>query len=74
MVHHAWGARNEEPILECADLSALWFGCDLSQPDRAHWVRTRRQAAADQSADRSAHSKKSVLRCVKIFAKREWLL
>jgi len=36
-------------ILECADLSALWFGCDLSQPAYIEFTvaGTWRQAAAD---------------------------
>ncbi|MEO8434409.1 MAG: SpoIID/LytB domain-containing protein [Pyrinomonadaceae bacterium] len=44
-------------ILECADLSALSPGCDLTQPFSASTGATRRQAAAGQSGDRSPHSK-----------------
>jgi ankyrin repeat protein len=48
-------------LLECADRSALSVFCDLSQSAyiESTVTGTRRQAAADQSADRSAHSKKS---------------
>src|SRR6185503_18546841 len=43
--------------LECADQSALWSGCDLSQPSLTGVLaRVGRQDAADQSGDRSPHS------------------
>jgi hypothetical protein len=50
----------QTPFLECADLSALWARGGLA-PRYGHGelnVPRLRQVAEDQSADRSAHSKK----------------
>ena len=46
-------------FLECGDLSPLWSAATCRRMTLRNSIRRLRQVAADQSADRSAHSKKS---------------